>query len=94
MGWKETMEVSNYLFPDFAPKPVEKPRKSSPVPKREKEATRIAPKVDISQYPKPKKHFTYDEYLKIFCGNSAAAGCWWKKDVRGLEEERKCGLTA
>lgn len=82
------------LFADFAPKPVEKPSKSSPVPKREKETTHIAPKVDISRYPKPKKHFTYDEHLKIFCGNSAAAEYWWERDMQGLEEEQKCGITA
>lgn len=88
------MEASNYLFPDFAPKPVEMPVKSSPVPKREKETTHIAPKVDTSRYPTSKKHYTYDEYLKIFCGNSDVAEYWWKKDMQRLEEERKCGLTA
>lgn len=81
------------LFADFEPKPVEKPRKSSPVPKRERDTTQIAPKVDISRYPKPKKRYTYDEHLKIFCGNSAAAGYWWKKDMQRLEEEQKCGHT-
>jgi hypothetical protein len=88
------MEASNYLFPDFAPKPVEKPVKVVSTPKREKETASVAPKVDISRYPKPKKHYTYDEYRKIFRYNSAAAEYWWKKDMQRLEEEQKCGHTA
>ena len=35
--------------------------------------------------------YTYDEYLKIFCGNSDAAEYWWKKEMQRLEEEQKYG---
>lgn len=75
------------LFADFAPKPVEKPSKSSPIPQREKETTHIAQKVDISRYPKPKTFYTYDEYLKIHCGNHAAAEYWWKRLMKKIESE-------
>lgn len=81
------------LFTGFIRLPSEKPNDNS-----HKSATKHK---DVPQqkaystltYTKPKKHFTYNEYKKIFCGNSAAAEYWWKKDMQRLEEEQRCGHT-
>ena len=39
--------------------------------------------------PKAKTFFTYDEYERFFCGNSAAAGYWWKVQMDNMEETKR-----
>lgn len=94
------------LFAGFMPESTQKPRyKSCPkVVENPRRTTILRDSASTSsdtnsykadnQHPKTKQHYTYDEYLKIFCGNSAAAEYWWKKDMQRLEEEQKCGHTA
>ena len=66
----------------------------SPTPKEaEKVETKPIPSKP-KEYPKPKTHYTFEEYLKFHYGNAAAADYWWKKDMQRLEAEQKCGHTA
>lgn len=81
--------VQGELFAEFAPKPIEKPVKVVSTPKREKETASIAPKVDISRYPKPKDFYTYDEFLKRYCGDHTLAEYWWKKQMERREETKR-----
>lgn len=64
-----------FLFEGFEEKPKPKPKVVS---MKDEEKKPEPPKRKI-EYTKPKTFYTYDEYLKIHCGNHAAAEYWWKR---------------
>ena len=51
---------------------------SIPTNKQSKTSTSTNPQISNIKIP-PQKYFSYDEYLKIFCGNKDAAGYWWTR---------------
>ena len=61
----------------------------SPTPKKAEKVDAKPIPSKPKEYPKPKTFYTYDEYLKIHCGNHDAAHYWWERAMKRLEEDKK-----